>query len=71
MKNKEKYNDIVVICASILDVSFGVNKHTGEPEICARADDYEDTIVCENCAFHGLEHSCRIYRSKWLEEDCE
>lgn len=71
MKNREKYNDIVVKCASMNDVSFGVNKHTGEPEICALSNGYGKVIACENCAFYRSGRVCYAYRKEWLESEAE
>lgn len=73
MKNREKYNDFLVDAMSVRGYSFGVDKKTGEPKVCASFDSYTAyNVNCEECAFYEIgTPSCLACRKKWLNEECD
>lgn len=62
MKNKEKYEKLVLSLACDKNNSFGVDKKTGEMKICSE-------MHCTECLFHEKIETCRISRRKWLEQE--
>lgn len=73
MKNREKYADFLVDAMSVRGYSFGVDKETGEPKVCASFDIYTaHHVTCENCALYKTgSSSCLESRKKWLNEDVD
>lgn len=73
MKNREKYADFLVDAMSVRGYSFGVDKETGEPKVCASFDIYTAHHVrCENCALYKTgASSCLESRKKWLNEEVD
>lgn len=73
MKNREKYNDFLIDAMSVRGYSFGVDKITGEPKVCATFDVYTaHHVTCENCSLYKTgASSCLESRKKWLNEECD
>ena len=62
MKNKEKYEGLVLSFACDKNNSFGVDKKTGEMKICSE-------LHCTECLFYRKIETCRASRRKWLEQE--
>lgn len=62
MKNKEKYEKLVLSFACDKNNSFGVDKKTGEMKMCSE-------MHCVECLFCGKIETCRASRREWLEQE--
>ena len=62
MKNKEKYEKLVLSFACDKNNSFGVDEKTGEMKMCSE-------MHCAECLFCGKIETCRASRREWLEQE--
>lgn len=70
MKNKEKYNDFLLECSTDDNISFGVDKLTGEPKVCCSIYSEKNQIRCSGCKF-GSRLCAPKRRKEWLEEEAD
>ena len=65
MKNKEKFEKEILEIAC-KGTTFGVNKNTIKPEICAI---FGNAIKCSDCLMHDRSKTCEEKRAEWCEQE--